>query len=80
MSLGTDRVRLAFNPSANSQVDNLKGAAAGFIDACAAGFDDTRNPEARRLWSLAMTHMEDAAMWAVKAATIPNGAADAPKT
>jgi hypothetical protein len=27
------------------------------------------NPEIIRLWSLAQTHFEDAAMWAVKAAT-----------
>jgi hypothetical protein len=29
----------------------------------------TANPEVNRLWSLAQTHYEDAAMWAVKAAT-----------
>ena len=70
MSLGEDRVRVKFNPSSNSQVDHLKTLAAAFINAC----EDLRkehsdNYECQRLWSLAQTHAEDAAMWAVKAVT-----------
>jgi hypothetical protein len=69
MSLGEDRVRIKFNPSNNSAVDMLKQTAAKFIDQCHAIADKTDDPEIGRCISLAMTHAEDAAMWAVKAAT-----------
>ena len=68
MSLGEDRVRTKFNPSADSLVDQIKQKTAELIDLCQQ--DDTPvTGEVRRLWDLAMTHYEDAAMWAVKAAT-----------
>ena len=70
MSLGEDRVRVKFNPSDNASVSQLKFKAAEFINLC----EDFRNAgsqdkEQQRLWALAQTHAEDAAMWAVKAAT-----------
>jgi hypothetical protein len=68
MTLGEDRVRVKFNPSADGLVDQIKQLTAELIDLCNADRDND-NPEANRLWSLAMTHYEDAAMWAVKAAT-----------
>lgn len=70
-------MRAAFNPSQNSLVDKLKTKAAEFIDLV----DDMKvhqlnkemSQEERneffRLCALAMTEIEDAAMWAVKAAT-----------
>lgn len=69
MSLGEDRVRIKFNPSAGSVVSQIKQGSAEMIDLCHRGADKTDDPEVGRLWSLAMTHYEDAAMWAVKAAT-----------
>jgi len=69
MSLGEDRVRTTFNPSASSAVDLIKQQAAKFIDTCHAMADRTDDPEIGRCLSLAMTHAEDAAMWAVKAVT-----------
>lgn len=70
MSLGADRVRITFNPSASSAVDMLKGTAAKFIDQCEAlKLDHADNGEVLRCIALAQTHAEDAAMWAVKAAT-----------
>ena len=69
MSLGEYRVGVSFNPSGNPDVDKIKRVAAAMIDMCAVGADHTDDPEVGRLWSLAMTHFEDAAMWAVKAAT-----------
>lgn len=71
-TLGQRRVRAAFNPSSDSVVDLLKEKAADFIDYC----EDLRSHlpstwEVGRLISLAQTHAEDAAMWAVKAATTP---------
>ena len=75
MSLGQDRVRLNFNPSENRRVSDLKLLAADFIDAVEKIRDDTREGaedrgEIMRLCALAQTSAEEAAMWAVKAATM----------
>lgn len=67
MTKGEYRVGIAFNPSARPDVDALKRAAADLIDAIDALPGDV--PEAERLKALAMTATEEAAMWAVKAAT-----------
>ena len=66
MSIGEDRVRIKFNPSADSLVDEIKQKTAELINLC---YREAASPEEHRLWALAMTHYEDAAMWAVKAAT-----------
>jgi hypothetical protein len=68
MTVGEERVRIKFNPSADSLVDQIKQKTAELIDLCAPHIDGAGGEE-RRLWALAMTHYEDAAMWAVKAAT-----------
>lgn len=64
MSVGEDRVRVMFNPSADGVVDQIKRKTAELIDLC-----ETLKQKEARLASLAQTHYEDAAMWAVKAAT-----------
>jgi len=72
MTLGEYRVGISFNPGGNEAVNEIKRAAADLIDYIndmpvnmeAAG-------EVARLKALAITHIEDAAMWAVKAATKP---------
>ena len=64
MSIGEDRVRIKFNPDANSVVDQIKQKSAELIDLC-----ETLKAKDPRLAALAQTHYEDAAMWAVKAAT-----------
>lgn len=64
MSVGEDRVRTKFNPSANNLVDQIKQQSAGLIDICEAL--KVRDP---RLAALAQTAYEEAAMWAVKAET-----------
>jgi hypothetical protein len=64
MSIGEDRVRLSFNPSANAEVENIKRKAAELIDLC-----ETLKQKDGRLASLAQTAFEEGAMWAVKAAT-----------
>ena len=70
MSLGEDRVRIKFNPSDNSLVSQIKQKSAELIDLCEmARNKGSADGEHQRLWSLAQTHYEDAAMWAVKAAT-----------
>jgi hypothetical protein len=71
MSLGEDRVRTKFNPSADTLVDKIKQKTAELIDLCNAENDKHSDHEKGRCLSLAMTHYEDAAMWAVKGATAP---------
>lgn len=70
MTIGEDRVRTKFNPSANSMVDKIKQQSAALIDICDNGKVGAQ-AEAARLWALAQTAYEEAAMWAVKAATFP---------
>jgi hypothetical protein len=67
MSLGKERVRAGFNPSGNELVEDIKEKTAHLIDLIDQ--HKTKDPEQARLWALAQTHYEDAAMWAVKAAT-----------
>jgi len=64
MSLGEDRVRSKFNPSSDEVVDKIKTQSAALIDLCEAL--KSLDP---RLAALAQTAYEEAAMWAVKAAT-----------
>jgi hypothetical protein len=64
MSIGEDRVRTKFNPSADSVVDQIKQKSAELIDIC-----ESLKPLDPRLAAHAQTVFEDAAMWAVKAAT-----------
>jgi hypothetical protein len=77
MTIGEDRVRVKFNPSADTLVDKIKQQTAALIDLCSEQLHgpvdvgrEKQRAEEMRLWALAMTHYEDAAMWAVKAATI----------
>jgi hypothetical protein len=65
-SIGALRVRETFNPSGNPIVDKLKRYTADLIDLC----EDLKRLDPR-LAALAQTAYEEAAMWAVKAATTP---------
>lgn len=79
MTRGEYRVGVTFNPSNDDMVSNVKRAAADLIDL----IDSIPVPvvdsvstaqhsnEVARLKALAQTHIEDAAMWGVKAATKP---------
>jgi hypothetical protein len=74
MTKGEYRVGISFNPSADDTVAKIKRQAADLIDLIelitASDGGDQYN-EVIRLKALAQTHVEDAAMWAVKAATKP---------
>lgn len=63
-SIGAHRVRESFNPSKDDMVDKIKRYTADLIDLC----EELKALEPR-LASLAQTAYEEAAMWAVKAAT-----------
>lgn len=83
-TLGEQRVRISFNPSKESVVDRIKQKSAELIDILQTVRNDEvsktygKSPaqlqalsgEKIRLISLAQTAYEEAAMWAVKAATI----------
>ena len=63
-SVGEHRVRTQFNPSQDSVVDQIKQKSAELINLC-----ESLKEKDGRLASLAQTSYEEAAMWAVKAAT-----------
>jgi hypothetical protein len=64
LTFGQKRIRVSFNPSNNPIVDEIKQKAADLIDL----IELVKTKDAR-LASLAQTSIEEAAMWAVKAAT-----------
>lgn len=68
-TLGQSRVRHTFNPKGDSLVDEIKLDTAELIDLCEENKTAINGDEVNRLWSLAQTAYEEAAMWAVKAAT-----------
>lgn len=68
-TLGESRVRTTFNPSDDSNVQNIKERAAEFINYVDNNIEVT-DGESARLKALALTAIEEAAMWAVKGATI----------
>lgn len=63
-TIGEQRVRTKFNPSADSVVDQIKQKTAELINLC-----EELKAKDVRLASLAQTEYEAAALWAVKAAT-----------
>jgi hypothetical protein len=64
MNIGEQRVRLEFNPNGNEAVQEIKEKTAELISFC-----EHLKALDPRLASLAQTAYEEAAMWAVKAAT-----------
>ena len=77
MTEGEYRVGITFNPSANPDVDMIKKSVAALIDFLAPLSADREHPGARCA-SIAMTELESAAMWAVKAVTKQPKTSDGP--
>ncbi|MCA9324645.1 hypothetical protein KDA23_01070 [Candidatus Saccharibacteria bacterium] len=75
LTFGEKAVGLTFNPSAIEEVDEIKKAAAAFIDAvCGAKgeklkFGPGEDNEASSMRKLAQRASQEAQMWGVKAAT-----------
>jgi hypothetical protein len=71
MTKGEYRVGINFNPSNDDMVGKIKRMAADLIDLVEEinAHEDGPNTEVMRLKSITQTNIEDAAMWAVKAAT-----------
>ncbi len=68
-TLGEVRVRTDFNVSGSSTVDEIKQKSAELINLVDSLPVESGPSEKKRLISLAQTAYEEAAMWAVKAAT-----------
>ena len=68
-SLGEKRVRTDFNVSADDNVALIKKQSAELVNICETLKAINPSGEKTRLFSLAQTAFEEAAMWAVKAAT-----------
>ena len=63
-TIGESRVRTEFNPGESNLVSQIKQKSAEFINLC-----EKLKVRDARLASIAQTSYEEAAMWAVKAAT-----------
>lgn len=71
MTLGEKRIRTNFNPSNTSIVDTIKQDTAKLINLIDyVGEELPEDQEKIRYIRLAQTAYEEAAMWAVKAATL----------
>lgn len=69
MTKGEYRVGLSFNPSGNQMVDDIKAQAAALIDLIDRIDPSAEPAEIEALKGIAEMKVEEAAMWAVKAAT-----------
>ena len=68
-TFGTKAVGLAFNPSGDAAVTNIKEEFAACIERMHQYRTHNADPEVKRMASLAITAAQEAQMWAVKAVT-----------
>ena len=68
-TFGEKAVGLSFNPGGDLQVSEVKELYAKIIDLCNGMIQGNLNPEAIRLYKIAITEAQGAQMWAVKAIT-----------
>ncbi len=66
LTLGEQRCHIAFNPSSDDKIGKFKRMMADAIDFCNDELQISDNPEAKRCFSIAMTELETAQMYAVK--------------
>jgi hypothetical protein len=69
MSYGEKAVGITFNPSNDPMVQSIKERFANLIDEMDALRNRTEDGEVKRMCSVAITELQTAQMWAVKAAT-----------
>lgn len=72
LSFGEKAVGLTFNPSNDSLVQAVKENYADIIDAHNDARNKATDPEVKRMFSVAITELQTAQMWAVKAITWGN--------
>jgi hypothetical protein len=66
MTLGEKRCHIGFNPSSDDKIGTFKRMMADAIDYCQEELLATEDGEAKRCFSIAMTELETAQMYAVK--------------
>lgn len=66
MTLGESRCHINFNPSSDDKIGTFKRMMADAIDYCNNELLGTEDGEAKRCFSIAMTELETAQMYAVK--------------
>lgn len=66
MTLGEKRCHINFNPSSDDKIGTFKKMMADAIDYCNEELTSTEDGEAKRCFSIAMTELETAQMYAVK--------------
>lgn len=69
LTYGEKAVGITFNPSGNDAVHQCKMRYAVQIDEMNTLRDTTGDPEVKRMCSIAITELQTAQMWAVKALT-----------
>ncbi|HHE3513998.1 TPA: hypothetical protein ACPDKP_000783 [Pasteurella multocida] len=69
LTYGEKAVGLSFNPGGNADVHDCKTAFAGIIDTMNELRNQTSSGEVKRMCSVAITELQTAQMWAVKALT-----------
>lgn len=73
LTFGERVVGITFNPGQNKNVENIKRAFADIIDDLhnlrSPSDGSLQSPEVARMYSIAITELQTAQMWAVKAAT-----------
>ncbi len=68
-TFGQKAVGLSFNPSNDSLVDHFKVKFAALIDEANNVRETSDDPEVKRMASIAITELQTAQMWIVKAVT-----------
>lgn len=68
-TFGQKAVGLDFNPTGTLEVHEIKSGFADLIDDMNALRNNSSSPEQKRLASIAITELQGAQMWAVKALT-----------
>ena len=66
LTLGEKRCHINFNPSSDDKIGTFKRMMADAIDYCNNELMATEDGEAKRCFSIAMTELETAQMYAVK--------------
>lgn len=72
LTFGQKAVGLSFNPSNDSLVDRFKVKLADLIDEANAVRETSDDQEVKRMASIAITELQTAQMWIVKAVTWKN--------
>jgi len=66
LTIGEKRCHINFNPSSDDKIGTFKRMMADAIDYCNNELMSTEDGEAKRCFSIAMTELETAQMYAVK--------------